>query len=105
MHTRLVAAKFIPDKKPCQVVQAVMEKWIGVGYGVMEAIHSDIGGEMSNKEMMDVASNLGTRLTTTAVYSPHQNGVNERNHGTVDHMIKMMDILDGMMDIIVWMMD
>ena len=92
MHTRLVAAKFIPGKQPCHVIQAVMEKWIGVGYGVMEAIHSDIGGEMSNNEMWDVASNLGTRLTTTAAYSPHQNGVNERNHATVDNMIqKMMD--------------
>lgn len=95
MHTRLVAAKFIPNKQPCQVIQTVMEKWIGVGYGVMEAIHSDIGGEMSNKEMLDVASNLGTQLTTTASYSPHQNGVNERNHATVDVMIKKMMESDG----------
>ena len=90
MYTRLVAAKFISTKEPTEVIQTVMEKWIGVGYGVMETIHSDIGGETSNKEMMDVASNLGTQLTTTAAYSPHQNGVNERNHATVDIMIKKM---------------
>ena len=90
MHTRLVAAKFIPDKQPCRIVETVMEKWIGVGYGLMEGIHSDIGGEMSNKEMHDVASNLSVRLTTTSSYSPHQNGVNERNHGTVELMIRKM---------------
>ena len=38
----------------------------------------------------DVASNLGIRLTTTAAYSPHQNGLNERNHAIVDLMMTRM---------------
>ena len=90
MFSRLVAAKFIHDKQPERIVETILEKWIGVGYGVMRCIHSDIGGEMSNKEMQDVASILDVRLTTTASYSPHQNGVNERNHATVDFMMKKM---------------
>ena len=90
MHTRLVTAKFIPDKHPCHIIETIMEKWIGVGYGVMDCLHTDIGGEMSNKELDDVASKLGVDKTTTSSYSPHQNGVNERNHGTVDLMIKKM---------------
>ena len=35
MFSRLVAAKFIPNKNPCQIVATIMEKWIGVGYGMM----------------------------------------------------------------------
>ena len=42
-------------------------------------MHSDIGGEMSNQELEDVASNLDIKLTTTVTYSPHQNGINEIN--------------------------
>ena len=33
---------------------------------------------------------LGITKTTTSAYSPHQNGVNERNHYTVDLMMKKM---------------
>ena len=90
MFTRFVAAKFITSKSPARVVETIMEKWIGAGYGVMSGLHTDLGGEMSNKELEDVASKIGVTMTTTASYSPHQNGVNERNHGTVDVMMKKM---------------
>ena len=40
--------------------------------------------------MDDVAHKLGVDLTTTASYSPHQNGLNERNHAVVDLMITRM---------------
>ena len=90
MHTRFLVANFIPSKKPCQIVQTIVKKWIGAGYGVMNAVHNDLGGEMTNEELMDVASKLDIQMTTTAAYSPHQNGVNERNHHTVDLMMKKM---------------
>ena len=90
MHTRFVSAKFIPSKSPSNIVETILEKWIGAGYGVMEGLHTDIGGEMSNIELDDVASKLGISKTTTSSYSPHQNGVNERNHATVDFMMKKM---------------
>ena len=90
MHSRLTAAKFIPNKEPKQIIATIMEKWIGVGYGVMGGLHSDIGGEMCNEELEDVASVLDVKLTTTASYSPHQNGLNERNHAIMDTMIRRM---------------
>ena len=40
--------------------------------------------------MKDVADKLGVELTTTAAYSHHQNGINERNHAVVDLMITRM---------------
>ena len=61
-----------------------MEKWIGVGYGAIRMLHSDISGENCNAEIEDVAANMDIKLTTTASYSPHQNGLNKRNHCTVD---------------------
>lgn len=88
MHSRLTIGQFIPDKKPSRIVETLVNKWIPF-YGIMGGIHSDIGGEMSNEIMEDVASNLGIKLTTAA-YSPHQNGLNERNHAIVDLMLKRM---------------
>ena len=89
MFSRLTVGKVIPDKSAEQVVNCIVELWIP-HYGVMSGIHSDIGGEMSNDVLEDVASKLGVKLTTTAAYSPHQNGINERNHCVVDLMVSRM---------------
>ena len=85
----LTSAGFIENKLPESVVGCILKNWIPV-YGIMRVIHSDIGGEMSNSVMDDVANKLGVELTTTAAYSSHQNGVNERNHALVDLMITRM---------------
>ena len=90
MFSRLTVAKFIPSKEPDQIVGAIMEKWIGVGYGAIGTLHSDLGGENCNEIIEDAAANMDIKLTTTASYSPHQNGLNERNHATVDYMMKKM---------------
>ena len=89
MFSRLTAGAFVNNKHPETVVNCLLEHWI-THYGKMRAIHSDIGGEISNSTMQDVANKLGVELTTTASYSPHQNGVNERNHAVVDLMIVRM---------------
>ena len=89
MHSRMTVAEFIPEKTPEKVIEVIMKCWISV-FGVMQGLHSDIGGEMSNELMEDVAAYLNVRLTTTAAYSPHQNGINERNHATVDLMMTRM---------------
>ena len=93
MFSRLTVAKFLPSKEPKWVV----EKWIGVGYGAIRMLHSDIGGEFVNFEIEDVAANMDIKCTTTASYSPHQNGLNERNHCTVDQMMKKMMESDSKM--------
>ena len=89
MHSRLTTGGFISDKEPDSIVNCILKHWISV-FGVMKGIHSDIGGELSNKVLQDVAHKLGIELTTTAAYSPHQNGLNERNHSVVDLMITRM---------------
>ena len=89
MHSRMTVGGFIPEKKPEQIVEVLMSAWVP-NYGIMKGLHSDIGGEMSNDIMDDVAANFIIKPTTTAAYSPHQNGLNERNHATVDMMMLRM---------------
>ena len=89
MYSRFTAAALINDKLPDTIVMVIMQKWVCL-FGVMGGIHTDIGGEMSNDLVEDVAHKLGIKSTTTASYSPHQNGLNERNHGVVDLMITRM---------------
>ena len=96
MHSRLTRADFIKDKNPETIIECIMSHWVSI-FGVMGGIHSDIGGEMSNALLDDVAHKLGVRLTTTLSYSPHQNGLNERNHATVDLMITRMIASDEKM--------
>ena len=67
----------------------MLEKWVSV-FGTMEMFHKDGGKEFNNDELTKVAEYLNVKQTTTAAYSPHQNGTNERNHATVDRMIKKM---------------
>ena len=56
----------------------------------MNNMQSDVGGKNCNKIMEDVAANMDIKLTTTATYSPHQNGLNKRNHTTVNQRMKKM---------------
>ena len=91
MHTRLVAAAFISNKRPETVGKEILRKWISV-FGLMETLHSDRVGEFTNKELTELAEYLNIKQTATAASSPNQNGVNERNHAVVDRMMtKMMD--------------
>ena len=54
MHTRLVAAAFIPNKRPEMVGKEILSKWIAV-FGVMESLHAVRGGEITNKELTELA--------------------------------------------------
>ena len=51
MWSRLSVSVFIDRKKPSDVVDAVMKNWVGAGYGVMEGILTDNGGEFNNDEL------------------------------------------------------
>ena len=89
MFSRLTTGSFIPNKLPDTIANCILVHWISK-FGIFRGIHSDIGGEFSNALMDDVASKLGIEVTTTASYSPHQNGLNERNHAVVDLMVTRM---------------
>ena len=87
MWSRLTVSQFIKRKKPAEVIDQIMMKWVGVGFGVMEGILHDNGGEFHADEIREVASILNINVCTTAAESPFQNGLCERNHAVIDMML------------------
>ena len=78
--SRLTVGTFIKSKDPSDVLDAIWMKWIAAGYGPPKYIHNDRGGEFLNEQMVEMAERLGCKVSSTAGYAPHQNGINERNH-------------------------
>ena len=87
MFSRLTISVFIDRKTPSEVLQKLLQNWIGAGYGVMSAILVDNGGEFNSGEIWEASSMLNVEICTTAAESPFQNGLCERNHSVVDTML------------------
>ena len=88
MCSRYTVSAFINRKKPSDVIDALMQRWIAV-FGTMGSIMTDNGGEFSSDAMREVASILYVRLITTAADSLFQNGLCERVHSVTDMMLLM----------------
>ena len=93
LFSRLTVGAFINNKLPSTVGEKVLDKWISV-FGRMKVLHSDRGGEFCCSELTDVAEYIGVLSSFTAASSPHQNGVNERNHAICDRMMDKMLLAD-----------
>ena len=52
-----------------------------------QSIFSDNGGKFDNHLLRDVAELLGTRVITTAAYSPWSNGIVEPHNAVLEHMV------------------
>lgn len=92
--SRYTISIFIPRKRSCDVINALMQGWIAV-FGVMEAILTDNGGEFSSDEMREVMSILDVQIITTAADSPFQNGLCERVHAVTDMMLLKLSEENG----------
>ena len=86
MWSRYTVSVLINRKKPSNVIDALMQRWVAV-FGVMGSIMMDNGGEFSSDETREVMSMLNVRLLTTAAESPFQNGLCERVHAVTDMML------------------
>ena len=78
---------FLSGGRHSDVIDKVMTCCMGAGFGVMETLLTDYGGEFSSDEMREVASILNIIVYTTAVESPFQNCLCERNHTVIDMML------------------
>ena len=87
MFTRFTVSVFIERKRTSDVIDKIMMNWVGAGFGVMEGILTDNGGEFSSDETREVSSILNVILNTTAAESPFQNGLCERIHAVTDTML------------------
>ena len=64
--SRYTVSVFINRKKPSDVIDALIQRWIAV-FGTIRSIMTDNSEEFSSDEMREVASILNVRLKTTAV--------------------------------------
>ena len=90
MLTRLGVSVFIRNKTPQEVVENVLQHWIGAGWGVMEGILVDNGGEFNNEEIREMSSILNIKISSTLGESPWSNGLCERNHQITDRMLEIL---------------
>ena len=74
--TRYKVAAFIPDKSATTVVEAFLINWIRI-FGRPKGVHFDRGSEFINNEMQILCEKYDINITSTAAYSPNQNGLNE----------------------------
>ena len=90
MWSRYTISVFINRKRPSDVVNALMQNWVGV-FGVLGSMMTDNGGEFNADEMREVMSILNVRVLTTAAESPFQNGLCERVHAVTDMMLLKLE--------------
>ena len=89
MVTRYTRAHFIPNKRKETVVNKIIELWLPL-FGAPDQFYSDNGGEFANTELRELGEQYGIVIKHTPAYSPWANGLNERNHATVDLMLEKM---------------
>jgi transposase InsO family protein len=89
--TKLIRGEVIHDKTPETMMKALDDIWItgrGLGPGMPErGFFTDNGTEFLNDKFKTLLQAHGIGLRTTSTFSPQQNGVNERNHGTADILV------------------
>ena len=64
-----------------------MTHWVVTGYGIMDSILTDNGGEFTAQEIEENASILNVNVLTAAAESPFQNILCERNDTVTDNML------------------
>ena len=84
VFTRFSQAVIISSNHKETIANAILKHWVSI-FGV-QSILSDNGGEFDNS-LLDVAELLGTKVLTTAAYSPWSNGIVERHNAVIENMI------------------
>ena len=90
VFSKYMAGYLVKNKEPETIIKPFLESWILTRFGAPRAILSDCGGEFVNSKMKSLCESFNIKMYTTAGYSAHQNGVNERHHATCDEIIKKM---------------
>ena len=93
-YSRYVAASFIPNKEARTVLASFLESWCKV-FSAPKCIMSDCGKEFLNSEFENFCRAFNVFQTHSAAMSPHQNGLNERNHFLCDQRVDKMLAADS----------
>ena len=65
MFSRFSVSVFVERKTAKDILNKIMQNWIGAAFGVMEGILSDNGGEFTSEEIREVCSILNVTIATT----------------------------------------
>merc|ERR1712002_770444 len=88
--TRFIQGKLLKNKKAETVLNAINECW-NLPFGIPAVgFYADNGMEFKNIKMDEFISKLGISISYGPAYSPWSNGINERNHASVDATIKKL---------------
>src|SRR5215469_2167566 len=87
--TRYSQAAWIKSKKPEEMIEKVMEKWVSY-FGPPGKILSDGGREFQNEEFAEFAEKQGIELMVTASESPWSNGKCEKVVGLLKEGMRKM---------------
>ena len=90
--TRYTRAIFIKSKKKEVIVDMIIQLWMSI-FGAANMFVMDNGGEFANDEFRELGNQFGINIKYTAAYAPWENGINERNHASIDMMEKMLEDL------------
>ena len=85
--TRCTVNDFVENNCKETTVSKAIQLWLSI-FGAADTFLMDNGGESANDEMWGLGNKYGINIKQTAAYSPWANALNERNHATIDIMIK-----------------
>jgi len=87
MSTRFSKSCVTKSKEPDEIVEKIIETWLGTGLGAPVKFLCDNGGEFANNTFLEMCENMNIQVMHTAAYSPFSNGLCERNHAIIDEMV------------------
>ena len=93
--TRYTRAIFIKSKKKEVIVDMIIQLWMSI-FGAANMFLMDNDSEFANDELRELGNQFGINIKHTAAYAPWANGINERNHSSIDIMIRMEKMLEDL---------
>ena len=89
LATKYCQACWMADKRPEEVVEKIMERWISV-FGAPQCWLSDNGGEFLNEKFLIMSEKWNVNVKMTAAESPWSNGVCERWVGLLKDSVRKL---------------
>jgi hypothetical protein len=89
LATKYCQACWVRSKKPEDIMEGLMEKWIGI-FGAPQYILSDNGGEFQNEKMRIMLEKFNIKMKSTPAESPWSNGICEKWVGLIKDSLRKL---------------
>lgn len=84
--TKFSQGAWLKSKKPEEVMEGFLSKWLGV-FGAPESILTDNGGEFQNDDILRMCERFGIKMMATSSESPWSNGICEKAVGATKEIV------------------